>query len=360
MRVLIIGKPRAGKTTLAKQVEKRLNLVRISTDQWINNLFKKIKDREENPPEEEPEPILEEGQEPPPKKSWLQPLEESVLDALKSGGAPTNDQVDQMLKELTASPEAQTKGFVLDLDFSAAGDKSWVQRIDQAKIMQNKSFTHIVELIEKNNAEIVERAKKLRVTPVDGVVFSKWERDERAKPKKPVNEDEPEEDEENAIKPLNANELVFRECDNEANIQRELLRYENVEQPDILDWIPKLFHSTFIKLQSAGLTPDEVADSVIYRLKRSTSAPLVPVANIIEGGAGSFKDLLTQDVNVEEGQLPRQWSLWRTTDPVALQRGKVQPGLPEFAAHYANNVFVFSSEENLKAFAKEPRFYLNS
>lgn len=227
------------------------------------------------------------------------------MDALKSGSAPTSDQVDQMLKELTASPEAQTKGFVLDLDFSAAGDKSWVQRIDQAKIMQDKSFTHIVELIEKNNAEIVERAKKLRVTPVDGVVFSKWERDERAKPKKPVNEDEPEEDEENAIKPLNANELVFRECDNEANIQRELLRYENVEQPDILDWIPKLFHSTFIKLQSAGLTPDEVADSVIYRLKRSTSAPLVPVANIIEGGAGSFKDLLTQDVNVEEGQLPR-------------------------------------------------------
>lgn len=126
MRVLIIGKPRAGKTTLAKQIEKRLNLVRISTDQWINNLFKKIKDREENPPEEEPEPILEEGQEPPPKKSWLQPLEESVLDALKSGSAPTSDQVDQMLKELTASPEAQTKGFVLDLDFSAAGDKSWV------------------------------------------------------------------------------------------------------------------------------------------------------------------------------------------------------------------------------------------
>lgn len=106
MRVLIIGKPRAGKTTLAKQIEKRLNLVRISTDQWINNLFKKIKDREENPPEEEPEPILEEGQEPPPKKSWLQPLEESVLDALKSGSAPTSDQVDQMLKELTASPEA--------------------------------------------------------------------------------------------------------------------------------------------------------------------------------------------------------------------------------------------------------------
>lgn len=60
-RVLVIGKPRSGKTTLAKQIEKRLNLTRVSADVWIQNLFKKIKDREENPPEEEPEPVLEEG-----------------------------------------------------------------------------------------------------------------------------------------------------------------------------------------------------------------------------------------------------------------------------------------------------------
>ena len=124
--------------------------------------------------------------------------------------------------------------------------------------------------------------------------------------------------------------------------------------------ISKLYHSTFIKVQSAGLTPDEIADSVVCRLKRSTSEPLVPVAVIIEGGAGSFKDLQTQDVNSEEGQLPRLWSMWRTIDPVSLLKGKVQPGLPEFAAHYSNNVFVFSSEENLKAFVREPRFYLGS
>lgn len=76
MRVLILAKPRSGKTTLAKQLQARLNLVRVSADSWIDNLFKKIKDREENPPEEEPLPELEEGQEPPPPKSWLAPLEE--------------------------------------------------------------------------------------------------------------------------------------------------------------------------------------------------------------------------------------------------------------------------------------------
>jgi len=61
LRVLVYGKPRSGKTTLAKELEKSLNVVRVSTDTYIANLFKKIKDREENPPEEEPEPELEEG-----------------------------------------------------------------------------------------------------------------------------------------------------------------------------------------------------------------------------------------------------------------------------------------------------------
>ena len=48
MRVLVIGKPRSGKTTLTKELEKSLNLVRVSVDNWLANLFKKIKDREEN------------------------------------------------------------------------------------------------------------------------------------------------------------------------------------------------------------------------------------------------------------------------------------------------------------------------
>ena len=88
LRVLVLGKPRSGKTTLAKELEKSLNLVRVSTDTWIANLLKKIKDREENPPEEEPEPELEEGQERPPKKSWMEPLDEIVYNKLRDGGAP--------------------------------------------------------------------------------------------------------------------------------------------------------------------------------------------------------------------------------------------------------------------------------
>ena len=65
--------------------------------------------------------------------------------------------------------------------------------------------------------------------------------------------------------------------------------------------ISRLYYSTFIKIQSAGLSPDVIADSVVYRLKQSFIEPVIPVAVVIEGGAGSFKDLLTQDINTEEG-----------------------------------------------------------
>ena len=98
---------------------------------------------------------------------------------------------------------------------------------------------------------------------------------------------------------------------------------------------------------------------ICYRLKPDTTLPLTPVAVVIEN-CSDFKGLLSEGIDPEEGSLPRQWSLWKTIDPVSLLSGKVQPGLPEFACHFANNVFVFASEDNLKAFISNPRRYLQT
>jgi hypothetical protein len=84
--------------------------------------------------------------------------------------------------------------------------------------------------------------------------------------------------------------------------------------------------------------------------------PLRPLAIQIEGG-GDFKSLLTEGIE-DEGVLPRTWSLWKQTDPVALFMGKIIEGLPENAAHYNNSVFVFSTEDTMKAFILEPKKYL--
>jgi adenylate kinase family enzyme len=72
MRILVIGKPRCGKTTFAKNLAMKLDLVHINVENWINDLLAKIKAYE--PPED-----LEEGQEPP---KWLTDLEENVNQSL--------------------------------------------------------------------------------------------------------------------------------------------------------------------------------------------------------------------------------------------------------------------------------------
>jgi YHS domain-containing protein len=114
-----------------------------------------------------------------------------------------------------------------------------------------------------------------------------------------------------------------------------------------------------VQIEAAGLSPEELALSVTSKIHRFDSDPLTPEAKIIEGGS-DMKGLLSEGIEPEDGTLPRQWSLWRTTDPVSLKTGQVIPGAAEFACHYANNVFVFQSEENLKAFVANPRYFLSA
>ena len=85
IKILIIGKPKSGKSTLARNLATNLDLVRISVDTWIDDFFARLKDRIENPPEIEPQfttrinPETNEDEQvelPPPE--WRTPLEVSV------------------------------------------------------------------------------------------------------------------------------------------------------------------------------------------------------------------------------------------------------------------------------------------
>mmetsp|Transcript_10868 Transcript_10868/g.13717 ORF Transcript_10868/g.13717 Transcript_10868/m.13717 type:complete len:152 (+) Transcript_10868:533-988(+) len=142
--------------------------------------------------------------------------------------------------------------------------------------------------------------------------------------------------------PLVETSMVMRSCDQPAIFAEELEHY-NMRERNIFDeLIVKLFDSTYVKVDIAGLNPEELCESVLARVKPNSAEPLRPIATIIEEGGGAFKDLLTANLG-EDDQffLPRQWSLWKTYDPVSLYKGQVEQGLPEFAAHFGNNVFVF-------------------
>lgn len=69
------------------------------------------------------------------------------------------------------------------------------------------------------------------------------------------------------------------------------------------------YDNQYIKIDSAGLTPDELTETVSCKIKPDESLPLRPLAIHIEGGAGDYKSLLTE--GLEENQLPRKWSLWK-------------------------------------------------
>jgi len=278
-----------------------------------------------------------------------------------------------MIKIQLHSNKAATKGFVLDLDFVSQPGMTWAERLTNKEILGNISFTHIVE-IQLDDEEVALRARNLRMNLENGKVYSKWERDELRKPKvvkldengEPIPDEEEEELDEdgNPKKKIpEESELVSRTCDEGAKILQDVEFYKGPEgeRKECSVFIEEMFDSTFIRLDAAGLNPTELCETVFFRLKPNTSEPLRPIPHVIEG-AGSLKELL-EDPGDEEATppvLPRksQWSLWRTIDPVALMNGKVEEGLPEFAVHFANNVFVFSTEENMKAFIENPRVYI--
>ncbi len=246
--------------------------------------------------------------------------------------------------------------------------------IEKEILVESNELTHIIELACDDD-EVKRRASSLLCNPLHSNVYSKFQRAERNKPKPIVldengeaieEEEEPEENEEELLAqglkgPLVEENMVSRGCDSLDRFNREVEQY-NMRERNIFDeYIVKLYDSTYVKVDIAGMQPDELTETVLLRLKPNQAEPLRPIAHIIEDGAGSFKELLTAGQEDIEGfSLPRQWSLWKTTDPVALKRGQVEQGTPEHAAHFANNVFVFQNEENLKEFVKEPRAYIQN
>jgi hypothetical protein len=231
---------------------------------------------------------------------------------------------------------------------------------------QHPEFSHVIQL-EMDDEEIRERAKYMLLDPTDGVVYSRWEMDERNKPKpKQFDEDgneieaeEPDPEDENYLKPLLKNQLVQRVEDTDEYIQTHLVNYNAFEKKDLEEFAVNLFNHQYFRLEVAGLTPDEIAESVEQTIRIDATVPLRPIAKQLEGGS-DFKGLLTDPLFEEqpEGVLARQWSLWKQTDPVALLNKKVVQGTPENAVAYGDNMFVFENEENMQMFITDPKKFL--
>jgi major membrane immunogen (membrane-anchored lipoprotein) len=120
------------------------------------------------------------------------------------------------------SPLARLKGYILDLTYGSQRNYTWATTIRNGSYLGqyndsgDKEFSHIIEILLDDD-EIYHRAETMRLDPSTGQVHSNWDREERKKPKPiPEGEEEaPEEDEENIIKPLVEDNLIQRPCDTE-------------------------------------------------------------------------------------------------------------------------------------------------
>ena len=359
--ILVLGKPRSGKTKVCANLAEALDIVHISVQNYTTRLLKKIADYE--PPED-----LEEGEEPP---KFLTDLEDQVHQELKAGRGPNDEMITGMLAETIVSPEAQTKGFVIDLPFYNRPE-TWFETMERGSLnIMPQDISFIVELDMSDN-DIKIRANGIRFDPETGEVVSRWERDERRKPKKKKRdedaegeEDEDEEEEEDIDpddpdaprkpKILQEDQVLMQIRDLDDQINEELNVYANI-RPSFDNLIKGLYHHQYIKIDSAGLTPEVIRDTLVARIKGENTL-LRPLAVPLEA-EGDAKSYLTS--GKEEGELPRRWSLWKQTDPVALFNGKVVEGVPDFAASFNDKVFLFETEENLKEFCSQPKKYLQA
>lgn len=323
---------------------------------------------------------------------WGTDLEEGVFDSLMAGGGPSHDQNIAILKTEMASPLAKTKGYVLDLNFYKPPDlevqqdgsdkkrvvqQSWKDIIRKNQLLGAPDqygtvaeFSHVIEL-ELEDDEVKLRAQHMLMDLDDGVVYSRWEIAERNRPPpKQFDEEgqeipyEPVTDPEDPayVKRLVPADMIQRIQDTETFLQEELLQWQEEKKAQIDDFIVKLHNHQYLKIDVAGLTPDECVDSIQCIVRPDETVPLRPIAMQPPNEAGDFKGLLSEPLKEEqegqEGELPRVYGLWQQTDPVALYDSKVLPGQPGLGVAYANTMFAFANEENRDAFVKEPKKYL--
>ena len=176
-------------------------------------------------------------------------LEYEVVSDLRSGKCLNDDQIDEIITMMVRSPEAQTKGFVIDLTFAKKSVKKtdedeegreymeWGQRLQDKYILEGNELTHIIELACDDD-EVKRRASGLMCNPKHSAVYSDLERKIRNKPKpvvldedgNPIEEEDPAaEDEEyeqklemGLVGPLIEQNMISRGCDSMDRFNREV------------------------------------------------------------------------------------------------------------------------------------------
>lgn len=178
----MIGRPKCGKTTLAKRIAAKYQIVHVSVENSVNKVFERVKFFEENPPEMDDNGVPKDG---------LTAIEKCVLEDLQQGRAVNEADLLDLLNAEMKNPATGSKGYILDLPLEY-GKNDWLEAITSNKLYTPKIgcryFSHVIEL-EQTDDEWRYFAR-LVMEKDDLTVSSGYDRYLLAKPKPPKAEDE--------------------------------------------------------------------------------------------------------------------------------------------------------------------------
>ena len=187
LQLLIVGRPKCGKTSLAKRIAAKYQIVHVSLENSVNKIFERVKFFEENPPEMDDNGVPKDG---------LTTIEKCVLEDLQQGKAVSDGDLLDLLNSEMKNPATASKGYILDLPLEY-NKNDWIDIIISNRLYTPKVgcryFSHVIEL-EQTDDEW-KYFSKLVMEKDDLTVSSGYERYLLAKPKPPKAEDDEEEEE---------------------------------------------------------------------------------------------------------------------------------------------------------------------
>lgn len=332
MKILIIGPPRSGKTTLAGELSKALDLNHIEFSSLILKLLAKGKKEDDDQIDDEDEK----------KPEIYSPFEKNIVEALMNGDSVAPEQFFNLISTELSSDSSKSKGFILDIPLMNP----------YLDIIHSLKFTFIVNL-KFTKEDLMIRTHEMKWDPTTNLVYSQWHIAELLKPV-PKKDDEEEQQEEEGPKIVVGN-LINRAEDDIHHYGSSINDYFEVFEP-VLGQIPKSMPpSCKVEIKGGGISPNDLKEIVLAKLGFKIAKP--PAPKKLESESNP-KSLLLQEV--EENQEPRAWSIWKQIDPVGLEETKLVQGKADYGAEYAGNVFVFDSEENQEKFLKNPQKFLKA
>lgn len=333
-KVLITGKARTGKTTVAQGLAEQIGVRHIEPGKLVESIILKSKPV----PEEEDSDTI--------PQSSLSAIEQSALEELLSGQALSTALILQLVRGAIAQPESQSKGFLVDLPWS---NGEMVDLISDLEV----TWTHVVEL-HGEDEDLERRLKGVQMDPQTGKLYT-CEDITRALevPSPPIKSaDSSEEEEAEAIEPvkLNREEFVSRPEDEVWTLSVQWHSYDSHTLPRLRQALAAFPALQFLSVPLAGLSPSEICAILRVHL------PYISPTALRLNPASELRDLLTSDL--AENSSPRVLSPWRKHDPVALTEGKLLEGTADLGAEYCGRVFLFHSEANLERFLAFPQAFL--